>query len=233
MRTYCVYKHTTPSGKVYIGITCRNPRDRWGRGSGYKTQIFDRAVKKYGWENIKHEILFTGLSEQEASEKERDLIAFYDSCNPAHGYNKNFGGTYGNQVTEEGRRKIAAAKERPVVQFDDSGNILNRFASAKAASKATGINRQHISEVCKRNRQLKKAGGYVWRYEGDPFDFIPYQHAGKPWRKVAQYTKDGKFVKEYESIGEAGRATGARHIRRVLNGENETSGGFVWKVVDE
>ena len=73
MNKYCVYKHTTPSGKVYIGITCRNPKTRWGYGSGYKSQVFDRAIKKYGWKNIKHEIVLTGLTEQEASAKEREL----------------------------------------------------------------------------------------------------------------------------------------------------------------
>lgn len=26
---YCVYKHTSPNGKVYIGITKKKPNDRW------------------------------------------------------------------------------------------------------------------------------------------------------------------------------------------------------------
>ena len=33
---FCVYKHTCPNGKVYIGITCQNPIKRWKGGSGYK-----------------------------------------------------------------------------------------------------------------------------------------------------------------------------------------------------
>ena len=36
MRKYTVYKHTSPSGKVYIGITCRKPKYRWNNGKGYK-----------------------------------------------------------------------------------------------------------------------------------------------------------------------------------------------------
>ena len=47
--TYCVYKHTSPSNKVYIGITKRNPLTRWNAGFGYKTQVyFWRAIVKYG-----------------------------------------------------------------------------------------------------------------------------------------------------------------------------------------
>ena len=231
MKLYSVYKHTTPSGKVYIGITCRNPKIRWGAGSGYKTQVFNRAIEKYGWKNIKHEIICSGLTETEASAKERELIAEYDSCNPKRGYNKNYGGTFGNKVTEEGLLKIAESKKKAVIQYDTEGNMINRFSSAKEAAEKTGTNRQHISEVCKGKTQLKTTNGYVWRYEGDPFTPIVREHWGKPWRKVAQYSKDGKYIKTYESIGEARRETGARHIRRVLQGENETSGGFVWKEV--
>lgn len=66
-RRYCVYKHTTPNGKVYIGITRRNPITRWQNGNGYKrNKHFMGAILKYGWDNIKHEILFSGLTEQEA-----------------------------------------------------------------------------------------------------------------------------------------------------------------------
>lgn len=33
---YTVYKHTTPSGKVYVGITKQKPEQRWDNGNGYK-----------------------------------------------------------------------------------------------------------------------------------------------------------------------------------------------------
>ena len=42
---YCVYKHTSPSGKVYIGQTSINPLDRWQNGKGYKKQAFYNAIK--------------------------------------------------------------------------------------------------------------------------------------------------------------------------------------------
>ena len=36
---WCVYMHTSPSGKYYIGITSRDPIKRWClTGSGYKKQ---------------------------------------------------------------------------------------------------------------------------------------------------------------------------------------------------
>lgn len=32
MNNYCVYKHTSPSGKVYVGITKLKPKYRWNNG---------------------------------------------------------------------------------------------------------------------------------------------------------------------------------------------------------
>lgn len=93
---YCVYKHTTPNGKVYIGITSKNPLKRWNNGIGYsKNILFYRAIVKYGWDNIKHEILLYGLTEEEACKKEIELIAEYKSTNPDYGYNLSIGGQSG------------------------------------------------------------------------------------------------------------------------------------------
>lgn len=101
--------HTTPSGKVYIGITCRPLEVRWKKdGSGYKTQAFYRAIKKYGWENIKHDIIAKNLTVDEANKMEIDLIKKYDSTNPANGYNMTTGGEgcCGFHQSEETRKKL-------------------------------------------------------------------------------------------------------------------------------
>ena len=91
--SYCVYKHTCPNGKVYIGITKRSPEQRWNFGHGYDQQLFGRAVKKYGWENIIHEILFEGLSLEEANKIEIDLIRESKSQDKRFGYNCDAGGS--------------------------------------------------------------------------------------------------------------------------------------------
>ena len=77
MNNYCVYKHTTPSGKVYIGITSKPVEKRWLNGRGYaRNEHFWNAIKKYGWENIEHRVLVSGLSKEEASEVEKMYIAY-------------------------------------------------------------------------------------------------------------------------------------------------------------
>lgn len=112
---YNVYSHTSPSGKKYIGITKQKPEHRWSNGDGYKRHpYFYNAIKKHGWDKMEHVVLFTGLSEQEAKEKEAELIALYDTTNPALGYNISSGGESGaNGVTrsEETRRKLSIANK--------------------------------------------------------------------------------------------------------------------------
>lgn len=74
---FVVYKHTTPNGKVYIGITGNEPRKRWNNGNGYRgNKHFWNAILKYGWDNIAHEILFDGLTQDQAEKKRNRTYCF-------------------------------------------------------------------------------------------------------------------------------------------------------------
>lgn len=86
-RKHCIYRHTFPDGKVYIGQTISGQTEaRWHDGTGYygQTAVF-KAIVKFGWDNIKHEILMDGLTSEEADEAEHKLIREYDSI--TSGYN--------------------------------------------------------------------------------------------------------------------------------------------------
>jgi len=116
MNKYTVYKHTSPSGKVYIGITCQKPEARWGgNGSGYKhSPHFMAAINKYGWNNFKHEIICSGLSQEEAESKEIELIRSHKSTDKRFGYNVEFGGIRSPKHSPETRAKISDANRRRV-----------------------------------------------------------------------------------------------------------------------
>lgn len=54
-RTWIVYEHISPSGKVYVGITSQNPKVRWQNGGGYiHCKVFYRSILKYGWNNFQN-----------------------------------------------------------------------------------------------------------------------------------------------------------------------------------
>ena len=111
-RNYKVYKHTSPSGKVYIGITKQlDPNDRWLNGHGYKkNQYFWKAICKYGWDNITHEILHSNLTKAEAESLEIQLINEYNSIDPSYGYNLQEGGN-ASSPSEETRKKMSEAQK--------------------------------------------------------------------------------------------------------------------------
>lgn len=92
MNNYVVYCHTSPSNKKYVGISC-NPIKRWNNGEGYKKNyLFYRAIKKYGWDNFKHEILYENLTVDQAGEIEKRLIDEWHLLDSHFGYNLREGG---------------------------------------------------------------------------------------------------------------------------------------------
>lgn len=64
---------------------------------------------------------------------------------------------------------------------------------------------------------------------------LKYCNHSRSARKVAQYSLDGKLINVFESIAEAYRKTGARHIASVCCGKanHRTAGGYIWRHVDE
>lgn len=56
-KLYTVYRHISPNGKAYVGITSKSVKDRWQNGKGYWfNKHFTAAINKYGWDSFKHEI---------------------------------------------------------------------------------------------------------------------------------------------------------------------------------
>ena len=152
---YFVYKHTFPNGKIYIGITDQKPERRWRNGIGYRRQPYVyNAIKKYKWANIKHEILFSGLSQEEAENKEKELIAKYKSNQKAFGYNIANGGNSTGTVSEETKKKISnSLKGRPKEKPPWKGKHHSAETKAKLSNLRKGSKHpmygKHLSEDTK------------------------------------------------------------------------------------
>lgn len=106
-KKFCVYMHKNKiNDKVYIGITSKKTTCRWRNGKGYKGQKFDNAIKKYGWDNFEHIILYENLLEQDSYDKEVELIKQYNSRDDKFGYNVSIGGMSIVDYSEEGLEKL-------------------------------------------------------------------------------------------------------------------------------
>ena len=201
---YFIYKHTTPDGKVYIGVTSRTPEERWKNGTSYKeNEFFTKAIEEFGWENIKHEILFNIEDKNEAGKKEKELIATYNSCNLDYGYNIEPGGFSKYSHSEYTRRKISENLK---------GDKNPRFGKKFPNQKYGYCGKMTVAE--RLNRSLSHKGQ------------VPVNK-----RKVCQYSKSGEQISLFESITEASKVTGITisNIYRCANGERKTAGGFLWK----
>lgn len=130
---YKVYKHTnTINGKVYIGITSMDVKRRWENGNGYsKQQLFWRAIQKYGWNSFSHEILYDGLSKEDAEQREIELIATYNSNNPEYGYNIQNGGNSLGKHSDETRKKISESNKGRIITPEQRLKISNTLKGQK------------------------------------------------------------------------------------------------------
>ena len=247
-KEWCVYVHTTPSGKKYVGITSQEPEDRWKNGRGYKgCPAFYNAIKKYGWASIEHDIIASHLTESEANAFEILMIKKLDTHNPEHGYNLTTGGDGVRDYTyfeEAKKRSIQTQKQLfrekhlvPVYQYDRDLNFIERFDSALDACEAINGNTTKyylIYECCDLKAGRLTAFGYVWSYlpedEVDKeFLLKRIMHTGLP-KKIYQYDLEGNLINTFNSISEAAKFIGKSNssISSALNGKCRTSNGFVW-----
>lgn len=160
---YKVYKLTSPSGGIYIGITMQPLKKRFMNGKGYKRcPAINHAIQKYGWKNFKHEVLFAGLSKEQAEQKEIELIAFYKSNKKGYGYNIENGGNVLGTHSEETKRKISEAnKGRKVSKesIEKQKETLKKNGSL-LGEKNPFYGRHHSEAVRKEHSEFMKGNSY-------------------------------------------------------------------------
>lgn len=156
-----LYRHISPSGKVYIGIT-KNVNIRWSN-SGYRyltyNSIFGKAILKYGWDNIKHEVLFTKLSKDRACKLEIELIRHYKNLGISYNITDGGEGTTGRKVsniTKDKMSKSAHGWSKKAIQASiNSPNRKSRENIIKARDAWKG---NHHSDITKKVLSIKAKG---------------------------------------------------------------------------
>lgn len=239
-RNYTVYIHQNLlNNKRYVGITADTVESRWRNGSGYKTQVFGRAIQKYGWENFKHDIIAENLTQREAQELEISLIQKFHTQDPNFGYNIAAGGN-----------ATLPLLYKEVYQYNDKGELVGVYPSQKAAEKATGIRSDNIGSVC--NGKRYTAGNFIWSYEtlskeevlslfkASILEHKKAQSKGlsnaikKISMKVQQIDpKTGEIISEFHSQREAARVVNVdqKGISNAIRGKQKTAGGYIWKTI--
>lgn len=66
-----------------------------------------------------------------------------------------------------GRKGANHPISKPIMQYDLNGNLIREYESANLASQITGICYGSIKKC--RNRKVKTAGGFIWRYSNENY----------------------------------------------------------------
>ena len=150
IENYKVYMHTSPSNKVYIGITCKDVKRRWRKdGNGYKGQeYFYKAIQKYKWDNFKHEVLYEGLTKEEAEKIEIELIKKYKSNDPNYGYNILSGGFAPGEMPDEVKQKVSMSRKGKYTGYR-SPDVGIAISNAKMGHVHSDTTKEKISTTLK------------------------------------------------------------------------------------
>lgn len=152
---------------------------------GYTTQVFGRAIIKYGWNNIEHKVLYEGLNQKEAELIEEDLIYYYKSINKSYNVdNGSCSSIY--KRTEETKKKLSDSlkKKWKEPEFREKMDLV----SAKRRGTKWTLTETRI-ETLKRKEEIKleKQQKHIIKEES---------------RKILEYNLSGEFIREWNNATE-------------------------------
>lgn len=217
---YTVYMHIFPNKKVYIGITKMNIKNRWLNGNGYKTcRKLNFAIKKYGWNNIEHKILYENLTKEEAEQKEIELIKEYNSTNDFFGYNIENGGNHQGKMSEETKQKLSVIMKGRNV--GDKNGMYGKHHSLETRQKISKNNPKYmlgknLSENAKKMISLANKGRIVTQETKDKIKKTKINkgiaYATEEDRKKAIFESQKKYKEKHkEEISEYNRKYRLEH----------------------
>ncbi|MBQ0035589.1 MAG: GIY-YIG nuclease family protein [Firmicutes bacterium] len=173
-KKYSVYLLTNLiNNKKYYGITSQKPETRWNNGNGYKdTTYIGKAIRKYGWDNFSHEILYSNISKCEAQLLEIKLIEENDTLNPEIGYNQQPGGNLSNlgvKLSDETRQKMSDSRKGIKNPFwgkhlsEEHRKMLSDIAKKRIGENHNMYGKHHTEETKQKLSEQRKGknGKYI------------------------------------------------------------------------
>lgn len=200
---YIVYiTVNTVNGKFYFGVHKTNPDlfdgyigdGIYRQSMATKPNAFHKAVRKYGYENFKRTTICLFPNTEEGQKAAFDLettLVNKTLLKSRNCYNTALGGHYNDND---------CLKKR-VYMFSLNGNFLRSFKSCRDAAVYVAPDNVESARRAIRNNCLgasSSSNGYFWSYKKD-FNYV----TSEKWRKIAQYTLNGKLVKIYDNITQA------------------------------
>jgi len=188
---------TFPSGKCYIGQTIKSVQARFKEHcQSERCRAVSRAIKKYGADNVRVELVTTVSTQEDADRTEKELISFFGTLSP-NGYNLTSGGSIyafdtvqseetkkkraqsitGRVLSEKSRKQIAKTltggrfphRSYPVLRISENGDTVRFETVGEAIEKTPGSSQSGISKCVlgTLNKHCKQADGTFYRWQKD------------------------------------------------------------------
>lgn len=129
------------------------------------SNIFHKAIIKYGFDSFKWEILYQTNSLEDLGNKETELILLSKSYDRNFGYNQKTGGQIGWKYSEDVKKKMSLAKmgkscknshsQKVGISVFKNEEFIGNWQSLSECAKTLGLDQGNISKYLKLNRPLK------------------------------------------------------------------------------
>ncbi|HFK1435009.1 TPA: NUMOD3 domain-containing DNA-binding protein [Bacillus cereus] len=228
-----IYKSTnTVNNKVYIGLTAskfeqRKRQHKYSALTANSMCAFHLAIRKYGWDNFKWEIIDEAEDFEGLCEKEKYWISHYDSYG-SYGYNETKGGDngfLGETHSKETREKISRANKGRIAseetrkKMSETRKLITgdkHHLYGKTGEKCFNYGKRHSDDAKSKMRNAK-----LGKYTGKDSP-----HAVS----IIQLTIDNELVAKHDSVKDASVSVGGKspNIVKVCKGERKSAYGFKW-----
>lgn len=224
MKKVCgIYKITNPKGKIYIGQSIDIERRKFLYSKLYcKTQThLYNSLNKYGWGTHIFEIIEicneSLLLEREIYWKQYYLDLVNNNFNQVLFTQLNDG--IGGTRSEDIKNKIGKANSKP--KPEGFGSRMSKIHKGRKPSLETILKRAESNRGQKRSSETKKNISESLKGKSKP-------HQNKI---INQFSLDGNFIKQYESITQASQISGVGYgvISYCCRGKGKTAGGYIWR----
>lgn len=200
------------NGKTYVGVHRTNNLNDGYIGCGIRNQgdalnprlLFQKAVKKHGYDNFVRYIYSFYDTYEEALEEEKwivneNWVKSHDNYNSAIGGR----GSTTKYMSEERKEKLKKRISERVKEWFEKGG------------------KEKMKDIVPNIKRVKKFGE----------DNVLYGKPSKLRRPIVQYDKNMNFIKRFDYITQAANETGAQisSISCCCNGVAKTAGGFVFR----
>ena len=196
MKVWSLYMLSFPSGGCYIGQTIKSVQARFKEHcQSDRCRAVSRAIKKYGADNVRVELVTTADTQEDADRTEKELISFFGTLSP-NGYNLTSGGSIyafdtvqseetkkkraqsitGRVLSEKSRKQIAKSltggrfphRSFPVLRIHENTGEIVRFETIRDAVENTpGARDTNIASCCrgKANSHCKHPDGTRYKWQ--------------------------------------------------------------------